>query len=287
MADSNDSKKPESVYRRDGDLFLPTGYARGPWHDETQHGGPMIALLGRAVEQHPSPHPVQVTRLTVDLMKAAPMAPVRVTTRVVRGGKNVEVLEASLLAGDEEMARASAMRVRLNELEVPADFDGQQHEMPPPLPADELAIDWAKRTDSLAFHQVCDIRPAPEVDDHILWFRFGLPLVEGEENSPFVRVAASADFTYSVPTFRQVYEDPHTLLQRPVIPINPDTTLNLHRPMEGEWLCFDVRTHFSNLGTATAVGRLFDQRGVIGYASQSLLVRGLESRPKSWKKYTG
>ena len=39
-------------------------------------------------------------------------------------------------------------------------------------------------------------------------------------------------------------------------------------------------------GAGTASARLFDARGAIGQSSQSLLVRGLEARPESWKRYT-
>jgi len=53
--------------------------------------------------------------------------------------------------------------------------------------------------------------------------------------------------------------------------INTDLTVHLLRPPEGEWVCLDSVTHVDGLGmTDTAV---WDERGRIGRAAQTLLVR--------------
>ena len=36
---------PDAVFHRDGERFLPTELARGPWDPNAQHGGPCAALL--------------------------------------------------------------------------------------------------------------------------------------------------------------------------------------------------------------------------------------------------
>ena len=64
------------IFDRDGETLIPRETARGPWYPNTQHGSPMLALLARAIERHPSEKKTQVTRLTVDLSRAAPMGPV-------------------------------------------------------------------------------------------------------------------------------------------------------------------------------------------------------------------
>jgi hypothetical protein len=55
---------------------------------------------------------------------------------------------------------------------------------------------------------------------------------------------------------------------------------------EGEWLCLDARATYDAHGAGTAFARLYDARGAIGLSSQSLLVRGLESRPESWRRFS-
>ena len=54
---------PAAVFHRDGDLFVPTELARGPWSADAQHGGAPAALLARAIELV-EPGPTFVARLT-------------------------------------------------------------------------------------------------------------------------------------------------------------------------------------------------------------------------------
>jgi hypothetical protein len=51
----------EAVFETDGDLMVPTVFARGPWTPDAQHGGAPAALLARAVERFDPPE-----RVTLD-----------------------------------------------------------------------------------------------------------------------------------------------------------------------------------------------------------------------------
>jgi acyl-CoA thioesterase len=103
-----------------------------------------------------------------------------------------------------------------------------------------------------------------------------------------VRVAITSDFAYSLPIMRRLRTDGGQFLMRqPFVSINADTTINLHRPPRGEWLCIDTHSHVDPIGAGTAGARLYDMQGVVGFVTQSLLVRGPESAPDSWKDYRG
>jgi acyl-Coa thioesterase superfamily protein/acyl-CoA thioesterase superfamily protein len=278
------SSAAEHVFTPDGDGFAPTELARGPWYPGTQHGSPMLALLARAVEHVPAERPAQVTRLTVDLMRAAPMARVHTRARVTRAGSSVELIEAELLAGDEAYARASALRFRTADIPVPF-----AEEPAPALPATGIRFPWGEsrpgEPDSPLQH-VLELRPVPGFESATAWLRMRVPLVAGELNSPLVRVAFASDMTYSIPLIQGFMRDRGSAMaRRPFVAINPDTTLNLHRPAAGEWICLDSRASYGANGAGTAVARLFDERGALGHASQSLLVRGIEARPESWKRF--
>ncbi len=280
------SGMPRHLFEVDGEHLVPTDLARGPWYPDTQHGSPMLGLLARAVERVEAPRPMQVTRLTVDLMRAAPMAPVRTEARVVRGGKSNEFLDAELWADGELCARATALRTRVTELALPDDPALLGHEDPPVLPDGEGGGGWSQgpTPEGRAAHEAFEMRPVPRFETPTVWFRLTVPLVASEATSPLIRVAAVSDFTYGISVMRRIRRDAASFERAPLVAINPDTTLNLHRPPEGEWICLDTRTHADAAGAATAMARLFDARGPVGYASQSLLVRS-SALPKSWKNY--
>ena len=95
-----------------------------------------------------------------------------------------------------------------------------------------------------------------------VWMRPRVSLVEGEPVSPLQRVLLAADGGNGVSA---------PLDWEEFIFINTDLTVHLLRPPEGEWVCLDSVTHVDGLGmTDTA---LWDERGRIGRAAQTLLVR--------------
>jgi hypothetical protein len=54
--------------------------------------------------------------------------------------------------------------------------------------------------------------------------------------------------------------------------INVDLSVHLHRMPEGEWVCLDAVTLPETNGIGMADTRLFDERGAIGRAAQTLLI---------------
>src|ERR671924_2414735 len=79
-----------AFYTQDGALLVPSELTRGPWDPGAQHAGHPSALLGRAIETEGT----LVGRVTIEVLRPVPLAPVRVTAEVVRPGRNVELVEA-------------------------------------------------------------------------------------------------------------------------------------------------------------------------------------------------
>ena len=55
--------------------------------------------------------------------------------------------------------------------------------------------------------------------------------------------------------------------------VNCDLTINLFRRPVGEWICLESRSLFGGNGCGLAKFALYDERGLIGRATQSLAVR--------------
>src|SRR5207245_490421 len=123
---------PDALFERDGTRFVPTELCRGPWSPDAQHGGPPAALMARAAEGFEGGEEMQVARLTVELLRPVPLVPLTVTLRWARPGRKVQIVEVALRAGDTEVARALALRIRRVALPVPPGIDHRPP--PPPLP---------------------------------------------------------------------------------------------------------------------------------------------------------
>jgi len=100
--------------------------------------------------------------------------------------------------------------------------------------------------------------------DVMAWMRLRLPLLEGAEPSPLERTLTAADSGNGVS--QRVSPLEFTF-------VNPDLTVTLHRPAEGEWIGMAARTDFDLGGTGLADTRLYDARGPIGRGIQTLIIR--------------
>jgi hypothetical protein len=253
----------DSLFVADGPALVPTPLTIGPWSRDAQHGGPVAALLTRAVELEPAPGPFQVLRVTVELLRPAPIAPLEVSTHVSRAGRNVQLVEVSLTAAGIEIARARALRLRVQRVPVPA----AAPEVPSPPGPDTLEPAPTAGMPTTGFLGAVDLRFVRgswlEMGPAVLWGRLTVPLVAGERTSELQQLAAIADFGNGVS--RVVDFGTHTF-------INPDLTIALSRPPTGTWIGMDSVTRLADLGYGQSESLLFDAGGPVGRSVQTLLV---------------
>ena len=243
-------------------VWQPTDAARGPWTPDALHGGPVAALLAHAAL--PLLDDLMPTRLTVEIARPVPVAPLTVRATVTRPGRRVRGVAASMVAGETEVATASLVAIRnapipAPEQPVPASPPGPETGRPPTFTSGGTYEALHNTGVEHSFVVGSMEEPGPATD----WIRLRLPLVEGEPVHPFERVAVAADFGNGV---SRIVDFEQLLF------INPDLTIHLHRLPEGEWVCLDARTRIEPNGIGVAASELFDERGPIGTALQSLLV---------------
>jgi hypothetical protein len=110
----------EAVYRVGDARVQTSALAGGPWDPRLQHGAAPASLICWAVEQLPAPVPMRVARLSVDLMRPVPVAPLTLETEVLREGRKIQLVAVRLLANGNEVVRASALRIRREPRELPS-----------------------------------------------------------------------------------------------------------------------------------------------------------------------
>ncbi len=258
----------ESIFGRDGERFIPTDLARGPWNPQSQHGGAPAALLASVVEHFEGGEAMFVARLTIEFLRPVPLSPLLVRTRLARPGRKVQLVEVALFAGETEVARATGLRIRRADLAMPADLP--RYEPPPgPHSGHHTLPPWAQAEGERAFHshgvEHRFVRGTfTEAGAATDWIRLRVALIAGEETSPLSRVAAAADFGNGV-SWVLSRMDGYSF-------INPDLTIYLHRQPVGEWVCLEAVTYPSALGIGLAESMLYDETGPIGRSAQSLII---------------
>jgi hypothetical protein len=243
-----------------GGRYLGTESTAGPWSPEHQHAGPPAALLGRALEQVAPREGMPFARLTFDILGPVPVGEVEVEASVIRPGRSVELLEATLHAAGRPAVVARGWRT----LATSAPAQGGDG-APPPLPAGEPSM--PPTLDGFGYGAAVEFRfaaggwsrPGPAT----AWTRLRVPVVAGEEPTGLQRVLAVADSGNGISA---------VLPWEEWMFINPELSVHLRREARGEWICLDAETTIAPGGTGLARSVLSDAEGVVGHGAQSLLV---------------
>ncbi|MGY1781508.1 thioesterase family protein [Geodermatophilus sp. SYSU D01036] len=254
---------PTACYLPDGDGYVATALTIGPWDPGLQHAGPPAALLAREVERTGGIPGGQTVRLAYDVLGPVPVGPVQVEARVLRPGRRIELVEATLTAGGRTAMRATAWRMRSRDAADtatppqpaavgpedarPAVFDVFRQEV-----AYHRALDWREATGSLT-----GTGPAAA------WTRPLCALVEGEPMTPLehllVMTDAASGISAELPWDRATFA-------------NVDLVVALFRQPAGEWLGMDATTTIGPGGVGQCSAELHDTTGRIGRSVASLFV---------------
>lgn len=268
-----------SLFIVENKLYVPTEHAASPWGPITLHGGASAGLMVGIMEEQFSGQTMQLARLTVDLFRPVPMAPLEARSRVIRDGKRIKLLEVSLFHKGREICRSNGLVLAKNDITLP-----EHARLPGQLPAEILkafeqtgiiGISEINKAENIAFppglHNLIPIKPVSlnmGSGRGTAWVRLPLNVLDGVPNSSLVSVATLADFSNG---FAQLHLSPQQGF------INADITLNLHRLPEDDWVCIDARTLAQANGMAMVEAVLYDQKGMIGRVSQSNLAMGTYS----------
>ncbi|CAJ1578424.1 thioesterase family protein [[Mycobacterium] wendilense] len=254
---SADIDAVDAVFTRDGDSYLPSDMARGPW-GETMAGQIVGGLLGFALDTHGDPQ-LQPARFTVDLMRPVFLKPVQIQTTVQREGRRLKLVDATLLQDGEVVARASALYLRRGDHP-----EGQVWTSPVSMPAPPQNLDGMP--DGMPFHlwsynTRTDVGSPGLVPDlwqtdtqKFAWVRLARPIVAGHPVTPFSRAAFVGDVTSSLTHWST----------GGLRYINADYTVTLSRMPVGDLIGLAAQSHYGADGVATGSATLFDTEGPIG-----------------------
>src|SRR5450631_1307873 len=122
----------DAIYRVDGNRVVTSPDAAGPWDPGMQHGSAPAALVVWAAEAILTREPMQIARVTIDLMRPVPVAPLTLETEVLREGRKIQLCAVRLRADDVLVASATVLKVRTQALKLPPGIGDPPVELPGP-----------------------------------------------------------------------------------------------------------------------------------------------------------
>jgi acyl-Coa thioesterase superfamily protein/acyl-CoA thioesterase superfamily protein len=250
----------EAFFVPDGDGWLATTHTRGPWSPAHQHGGPPAALLAHAVER--AAPELFVARFTMDFLRPVPIDRLRVRLTPLRHGAKVQRWTGELLHGETVVAHAVIALIRREAISLT--LADTTPALPPPEASTPFQFPFFR--DSDGYHTAMETRVARGKFGSgrvAAWMRQRVPLLPNEPPTPLERVLIAADSGSGVSA---------AITHARQTAINPDLTVALSRPLEGEWVGLDSVSTYEPHGIGLADTRLCDARGTLGRSLQALVL---------------
>lgn len=260
----------DSLFHRDGDYFVPTDRTNSPWSPNLLHGGSIAGLLAYGLEQHAPDENMRFIRVTNDLFRPAPKVPVKLETQFLRDGGRIGVIECRLIADGKEVARATGLRAKVQNIELP---EHALNKTSRPASPEHLPIVGFLGERVAPDVYVPGLNYAVDVKlvggfqfkgEGQAWLRIQSTVVAGEANTPFVYLGMLSDFGNGL---GQTYLGGNNAC------INADISSSIYRYPVGEWIYLDSKTQVQSQGFGTTETLFMDAQGALGRVTQSLIVK--------------
>ena len=239
-------------------------HTRGPWSAEHQHAGPPAALLGGAMQQAVNGR--FIARLTFEILRPVPIAPLTVDVSVPRPGRRVALIEGTLSDDQGPVTLARGWAITTEEIPLPPDARAAGDA--PLAPEDSEQKPFFDLPWDVGYHTAVELRfihgAIRELGPAFAWIRSRLPLVDGRVTTPLEHILIGADSGNGLSAQLSPLE---------WLFINTSLSLHLHREPVDDWVGFDARSHLEPHGVGLATTTIVDREGPIGRGLQPLLVR--------------
>jgi hypothetical protein len=256
--------RPSAYFERvDSSAFRATSHVGGAWTTHEQHIAPALGLLVHTVERDRDARRADalgIGRLSFDILGTIPVDVVDTEVRVLRPGRTVELVEATLSHAGRPAVLARAWLLR------PADTAHLAGTVLPRIPPPDEVPRWDAATVwPGGFIASVEVRRRQlEAGRAAFWVRTPVPLIAGEAVSGLASTGGLFDIANGM-TVRVSPEE--------VAFPNLDLTAHLFRQPGGDWVGFDTTVSFGSDGLGLTSSVLHDVRGPFGTMSQILTIR--------------
>jgi len=263
--EQDNAATPAAYYVRLGEnSFIDTRHAQGTWHPDGQHLAVAAGLLLAQVERR-LPSSKLIARVSFDVFGTIGAGEFTIDVAVVRPGRTIELVEATLRNGDRISIQARIWRLAGGNTTALQGLEWTPLPPPEQMPAFDIAAVWdGGFLASLEVRREATARPGRGRS----WVRSPYPLVAGEEDPPtagFVKLVDIANGLVARASVDKAFF------------ANVDLGIHLIRAPVAGWVGFDTRVSFGPSGLGETFSVLSDVHGPVGTAAQALTVRPTDS----------
>lgn len=243
--------------------YKPTIHAQGAWNDNEQHMGPATGIICNELEQFFPRKNMRIGRISCEIYGLIYLSEFTITTRVIRPGKTIELIESTFESEGRICIVARTWRMVTEDTSIIEGIEDRAVPNFDDLPSWHGMSVWkGGYIDTVKNNiRVGERRPGKG----IVWLTNQLEMVEGQPTSSFVKLMGMVDTINGV----VVRQDGAFKYMFP----NLDLQIHLYRMPVGTWLGLDVQQQYGADGIGLTSAVLHDEQGSFGHAEQILTVR--------------
>lgn len=246
--------------------YQPTKHAQGAWNEHEQHMAPATGILTHELKRFAPQENMRIARVSLDILGLIPLDDFTITTRCIRPGKTIELIESVMSSRGRDCIIARAWRLLTQDTSAIAGLeDKRAPHTPEQLPAWDDMKGWPGGfINSVRLVAEADRRPGKGM----IWITNDVEMIADETTCDVVHLLGMVDTANGVvPRLGLGLSAAEWMFP------NTDLQIHMHRTPEGRWLGIEAVQQYGADGIGVTSSVLHDIKGPFGRSEQILTIR--------------
>ena len=246
--------------------YQPTEHAQGAWNVHEQHMAAATGVLTHELKRFAPQDNTRLARVSLDILGLIPLDDYNITTRCIRAGKTIELIESVMSSRGRDCIIARAWRLLTQDTSAIAGLeDTQAMHHPDELPVWDEMQGWPGGF-------IKSVRLVAEANRRagrgMVWITNDVEMVANETTCDVVHLLGMVDTANGVvPRMGLGLDSADWMFP------NTDLQIHMHRAPTGRWLGIEAVQQFGADGIGLTSAVLHDVHGPFGRSEQILTIR--------------
>lgn len=246
--------------------YQPTKHAQGAWNEHEQHMAPATGVLTAELNGYAPQDNMRIARVSLDILGLIPLDDFIITTRCIRPGKTIELIEAVMSSRGRDAIIARAWRLMTQDTSEIAGLEDQKAPYNPEgLPVWDEMKGWPGGFIE-SVRLVTDTQRRP--GRGMIWITNDIEMIEGVATDDLVHLLGMVDTANGVVPRLGI-----GLSKLEWMFPNTDLQIHMHRAPQGRWLGIEAVQQYGEDGIGLTSAILHDTQGPFGRSEQILTIR--------------